>query len=138
MVRIRSEHAIGFLKGRFHSLKKLRVRIKDKKSHKFATYWVAACIGIHSFAMMCEAEERGGDDEAASADPFITEGLSDSSDSSDDPAAPSGHLMANRCRLLRGKEKREKLKKLLFRSKARRAERRAQERSLEESDEEMG
>ena len=138
MVRIRSEHAIGFLKGRFHSLKKLRVQIKDKKSHKFTTYWVVACIGIHSFAMMCEAEERGGDNEAASADPFIAEGLSDSSDSPDDPAAPSGHLTANRRQLLRGKEKREKLKKLLFWAKARRVERRAQERSLEESDEEMG
>ena len=72
--------------------------------------------------MMCEAEERGGDDEAASADPFIAEGLSDLSDSSDDPAAPSGHLTANRHRLLWGKEKREKLKKLLFWAKARRAE----------------
>ncbi|KAF8220343.1 hypothetical protein L208DRAFT_1127843, partial [Tricholoma matsutake] len=53
-VRIQSEHAIGFLKGRFHSLKNLRLHIKDKKSHIFATYWVAACIGVHAFAMQCE------------------------------------------------------------------------------------
>ncbi|KJA25910.1 hypothetical protein HYPSUDRAFT_100788, partial [Hypholoma sublateritium FD-334 SS-4] len=59
MLRIRSEHAIGFLKGRFQSLKDLRVAIKDENSHKFATYWVVACIGIHSFAMTCEAEEKG-------------------------------------------------------------------------------
>ena len=33
MVRIRSEHAIGFLKGRFASLKHLRIHIKNKTSH---------------------------------------------------------------------------------------------------------
>ncbi|KJA12826.1 hypothetical protein HYPSUDRAFT_96761, partial [Hypholoma sublateritium FD-334 SS-4] len=54
MVRIRSEHTIGFLKGRFQSLKGLRINIKDEASHKFATYWVVACIGLHNFAMMCE------------------------------------------------------------------------------------
>lgn len=51
MLRIRSEHAIGFLKGRFHSLKHLRVNISDETSHKIATYWVSTCVGIHSFAM---------------------------------------------------------------------------------------
>ncbi|KAE9388171.1 hypothetical protein BT96DRAFT_836679, partial [Gymnopus androsaceus JB14] len=58
MVRIRSEHAIGFLKGRFQSLKDLRVNISDEKSHKFATYWGLACILVHNFAMTCEEEER--------------------------------------------------------------------------------
>jgi hypothetical protein len=52
-VRIRSEHAIGFLKGRFHSLKNLHLKIRDKKSHILATFWVAACIAVHSFAMQC-------------------------------------------------------------------------------------
>jgi hypothetical protein len=37
MVHIRSEHAIGFLKGRFHLLKHLHIQIKDERSHKFAT-----------------------------------------------------------------------------------------------------
>lgn len=78
MVRIRSEHAIGFLKGRFHSLKHLRVQIADERSHKFATYWVAACIGIHAFAMQCEDDERS--DSNSDQDPFIAEGLSSSSD----------------------------------------------------------
>ncbi|KIK79248.1 hypothetical protein PAXRUDRAFT_84373, partial [Paxillus rubicundulus Ve08.2h10] len=58
MLRIRSEHAIGFLKGRFQSLKGLLVRIVDEKSHKFATYWVAACIGLHAFAVHCENKEK--------------------------------------------------------------------------------
>lgn len=38
MVHIRSEHAIGYLKGRFHSLKGIRVKIHDKATHRIATY----------------------------------------------------------------------------------------------------
>ena len=68
MIRIRSEHAIGFLKGRFQSLKELCLEICDDRSHKFATYWIAACVGIHSFAMQCEADERGGDHSDADED----------------------------------------------------------------------
>ena len=44
---IQSKHAIGYLKGRFQSLKELHVQITNQKSHKFATYWVACCIGVH-------------------------------------------------------------------------------------------
>jgi hypothetical protein len=82
MLRIRSEHAIGFLKGRFHSLKNLRIAIKDGNGHKVATYWVATCVAVHAFAMQCEAEERSDDEsEAVMQDPFIMEGLSSDSDS---------------------------------------------------------
>ncbi|KAF8227500.1 hypothetical protein L208DRAFT_1013916, partial [Tricholoma matsutake] len=56
MLCIQSEHAIEFLKGHFHSLKSLWIYIKNEKTHKIATYWVAACIGIHAFAMLCEEE----------------------------------------------------------------------------------
>jgi hypothetical protein len=87
MLRIRSEHSIGFVKGRFHSLKHLRVNITDESSHKIATYWVSACIGIHSFAMDCEERERGEDaDSDDEPDPFIAEGLSSESESSDSDA----------------------------------------------------
>ena len=97
IVRIRSEHAIGFLKGRFQSLKGLRVRIRDARSHKFATYWVLTCIGIHSFAMVCEEEERkkcGEDSEEVDNDPFIQQGLSLSSDSDNHrpPATSAVHV----------------------------------------------
>jgi len=50
-VQIQSEHAIGYLKGCFHSLKNLHLKIKDKATHILATYWIAACIGVHNFAM---------------------------------------------------------------------------------------
>ncbi|CAK5263861.1 unnamed protein product, partial [Mycena citricolor] len=134
MVRIRSEHAIGFLKGRFQSLKGLRVSIKDERTHKLATYWVAACVAVHSFAMDCEQEERGlgnktDEDVAVMADPFIAEGLSSESDSAEGDGTygagasyTGGH---------EGKQQREKLKRRLFRAKARRQERRTQRQRQE-------
>jgi hypothetical protein len=119
MVRIRSEHAIGFLKGRFHSLKNLRVRIKDKKSHKYATYWVAACIGLHAFAMICEDKEDPDRDtlHVGQRDPFIDEGLSTPSDS--DRNIPLHPQRASAGRLQAGKARREQLKRRLFRSQNR-------------------
>lgn len=128
MVRIRSEHAIGFFKGRFHSMKDLRVNIKDEKTHRFATYWVAACVGVHSFAMQCEEEERGGDgdDEAVMADPFIDEGLSSTSGSEADNAPPLAGIQVHA-----GKSKREQLKRRLFRAKERRSRHRAQKQRRE-------
>ena len=57
MVHTQSEHVIGFLKGQFHLLKHFWLQISDESSHKFTTYWIAGCIGIHVFAMQCEDEE---------------------------------------------------------------------------------
>lgn len=130
MVRICSEHAIGFLKGRFHSLKHLRVHIKDANSHKLATYWIAACVGLHAFAMQCKAEERVEDDDEHQDDPFVAEGLSSSSGSDNDtppPRNPTQH------RLQAGKARREALKQALFRAQERRARWRDERRDDEDS-----
>ena len=79
MIHIRSEHAFGFLKGQFHSLKNLCVGIKDKNSHLIDMYWVATCVILHAFTIQCEDDERldAGDDEGdvVMCDPFIVEGL---------------------------------------------------------------
>ncbi|KAF8197179.1 hypothetical protein K438DRAFT_1967426 [Mycena galopus ATCC 62051] len=125
MVRIRSEHAIGFIKGRFQSLKALRVNIKDEKTHKFATYWIAACIGLHSFTMQSEDAERGsaGDADAVMDDPFIADGLSSAS-SSEGNVGPA--LQGGGTRLQDGKAKREHLKLRLFKAKDKRRRHRAQ------------
>jgi len=113
MVRIRSEHAIGFLKGRFYSLKHLRVNIRNEKSHKFATYWIASCIALHAFAMQCEDDENL---DCELRDPFIDEGLSSSSES--DNAGSRAHPRSGRSgRLQAGKAHRERLKRRLFRAK---------------------
>ncbi|KIM77327.1 hypothetical protein PILCRDRAFT_76885 [Piloderma croceum F 1598] len=90
MVRIHSKHVIGFLKGRFHSLKHLQLHISDERSQKFATYWIAACIGVYAFIMQCEDEEQE-DVDSDFEDPFIAEGLSPSSSSSDSEPTPQSH-----------------------------------------------
>ena len=88
MVCICLEHAIGFLKGCWHSLKHLRIQIMDERSHKFATYWIAACVGLHAFAMQCEEDEHTDGDGSEYEDPFIAEGLSSSSSDDGDNAPP--------------------------------------------------
>jgi DDE superfamily endonuclease len=113
-IRIRSEHAIGYLKGRFQSLKELRVQIMNQKSHKFATYWVACCIGVHAFAMACEAADEDNDYDGQD---FINDGLSSSSDSDAGVVLPRQQRPG---RLGEGKALCEALKRRLFRAKARR------------------
>ena len=113
-IRIRSEHAIGFLKGRFQSLKELRIQIRNKKSHKFATYWVACCVGVHAFAMACE---DAGETYEYDRQEFIDDGLSSLSDSESDVAAAWQQRPG---RLGEGKALCEALKRRLFRAKERR------------------
>jgi len=125
IIRIRSEHPIGFLKGWFPSLKNLRVVIRDGNGHKVATYWVAGCVAIHSFAMQCEADERSDDEsDAAMQDPFIMEGLSSDSDS-DSIYPPTECTRIAGTHLQGGKAHRQWLKERHFHAKTRRAERRA-------------
>ncbi|KAJ7091298.1 hypothetical protein C8R43DRAFT_908307, partial [Mycena crocata] len=53
-VRIRSEHCVGFLKGRWSSLRGLRVAINGEKGLQYASLWIVACINLHAFAMKHE------------------------------------------------------------------------------------
>ncbi|KAJ7698403.1 hypothetical protein B0H17DRAFT_1006841 [Mycena rosella] len=130
MLRIRSEHAIGFLKGGFHSLKHLRVNIRDEATHKIATYWVSACIGIHAFALRSEAQERAADIDSDDPDPFIAEGLSSTDDDSEGNGVFAQQGAAgSRTRLSHGKVFREDLKGRLFRAHDRRRARRAARRA---------
>ncbi len=55
-VRIRSEHAIGYLKERFQSLKELRVGINNCKDMRFSSYWIQVCIILHAFVIDHELE----------------------------------------------------------------------------------
>jgi hypothetical protein len=127
-LRIRSEHAIGFLKGRFQSLKGLRVRINDKKTHKYATYWIAACVAVHNFALCCKAEERT-EDQAIEDNPFFRECIDDSEDedsssSSEDKRPLDACTFMTQGRLSRGKERCESLKTAMLRAVEQRRERR--------------
>ncbi|CAD7060363.1 unnamed protein product [Tilletia caries] len=58
-VRVRSEHAFGYLKGRFQSLRGLRVFIQDSEDHHRAVKTVVAALVAHNLALRWDrAEER--------------------------------------------------------------------------------
>jgi hypothetical protein len=50
-VRIESEHAIGYLKGRFQSLRELRLKVNSEDHVQYVNLWIQACIILHSFCM---------------------------------------------------------------------------------------
>ena len=67
-IQIRSEHCMGYLKGRWSSLRGLRLRIDDEDNHMFATLWIASCIHLHNFAIGHERKDN------PEADSFYIEG----------------------------------------------------------------
>lgn len=105
ILRIRSEHAIGYLKGRFQS-------------------WISCCIGIHAFAMDSEARANGAaGHDFFEDDPFLAEGLCDDEDP-EAAAPPVFHRTAGTSeRLQRGKRFREGLKEEFLQYQERRSER---------------
>lgn len=42
---------MGFLKGRWSSLRGLRVKIDNSKGLQYACLWITACVHLHAFAM---------------------------------------------------------------------------------------
>jgi DDE superfamily endonuclease len=67
-IRVRVEHCIGILKGRFQSLKGLRIVLRRDKDIKRAVYWIRACCVLHNFLLKEEEcskwlDEEMGDDE---------------------------------------------------------------------------
>jgi hypothetical protein len=61
-VRIAAEHTIGKLKGRFGSLRGLRICIYDKATHHKALQWVAACFVLHNMLLDIDEDELGEDE----------------------------------------------------------------------------
>lgn len=117
-VRIRSEHAVGYLKGRLPSLHGLRLRIDNVDHIKF-TYWIIACMAIHNFAMQHEHITD------FTLDSFFQEGLAivaqDQLLQGDQAAAEASADAQERVRvderdmeLLRARIKREEIKRELF------------------------
>ncbi|KZT39960.1 hypothetical protein SISSUDRAFT_984079, partial [Sistotremastrum suecicum HHB10207 ss-3] len=56
-IRVRSEHCMGALKGRFQSLRGLRVLINRKRDHVFATRWIEMCMILHNLVVDVEGDE---------------------------------------------------------------------------------
>jgi hypothetical protein len=57
-VRVRSEHFYGSLKGRFQSLRELRIQIQGKDDLDYAAMWIWCCLILHN--MIIEIEEELG------------------------------------------------------------------------------
>ncbi|KAF7372357.1 DDE Tnp4 domain-containing protein [Mycena venus] len=117
-IRIRSEHAVGYLKGRFPSLKGLRLRIDNKEHQLFATVWVIACMVVHNFCMEHEHLTTRFE-----LDTFFQEGrrimeeeqAQKSNDDQNDEEMDNVALAdARDIELLEAQIKREKLKQALF------------------------
>lgn len=54
---------MGFLKGRFQSLRGLRQQIKDERDHRLAVEWIRACLIIHTLIHDIETESHNCDAE---------------------------------------------------------------------------
>jgi hypothetical protein len=117
-IRIRSEHAVGYLKGRFPSLKGLRLRIDNRDHQLFATTWIIACMVVHNFCI--EHEHMAA---AFELDIFFQEGRRIMAEDRQANGAPDEddadmdsivRADARDIELLEAQIKREKLKKALF------------------------
>ncbi len=53
---IQSKHTIGYLKGRFQSLKKLRFQVLNAQDLAYVTLWINTCIILHAFCLDHELE----------------------------------------------------------------------------------
>ncbi|KAF7358190.1 DDE Tnp4 domain-containing protein [Mycena venus] len=117
-VGLPGKHAVGYLKGRFPSLKGLRLRIDNKEHQLFATVWVIACMVVHNFCMEHERLTTRFE-----LDTFFQEGrrimeeeqAQKSNDDQNDEEMDSVALAdARDIELLEAQIKHEKLKQALF------------------------
>jgi hypothetical protein len=58
-LRVRSEHCIGALKGRWQCLRDLRVNINSVADHERACRWITVAIILHNLVIDVEGEESG-------------------------------------------------------------------------------
>jgi hypothetical protein len=56
-LRVRSEHCMGALKGRWQSLRGLRVAINSKREHVQACRWITVAIVLHNIVVSQEGSE---------------------------------------------------------------------------------
>ena len=86
-VRIRSEHAIGVLKGRFQSLKELRFQISDQKKHTFIILWIVCCLILHNLIIRIEEADGGFE---ADIEEWYRERIEDGGNSDDESDEEDG------------------------------------------------
>ena len=110
-VRVKSEHAMGYIKGRFSSLRGLRQQIGDALDHKRALAWVKTCIVIHTLISFIEE----GDEDDEFMDELVREGT-DLNAPDDVMIGQAGRDQSDSQREAQGQRKRTELKTMLFES----------------------
>ncbi|KIJ58573.1 hypothetical protein HYDPIDRAFT_102367, partial [Hydnomerulius pinastri MD-312] len=102
------EHAFAALKGRFQSLRELRLQIQTEKDVHIAVYWVMCCLILHNMIIRFEEQRRvviAGTMEWA-----IQEGRGSEDDG-------GGGVCADPPRMTPGQKFRERLMERLFRDR---------------------
>ena len=107
-VHVKSEHAMGYLKGRFSSLQGLCQQINNATNHKHALAWVKTCIIIHTFVSFVE---RGDEDEE-----FITELVQEGTDALGNCIQQADSGPSDIQQETDGQRKHTELKRMLFES----------------------
>jgi hypothetical protein len=107
-VRVKSEHAMGYLKGRFSSLRGLRQQIDNAVDHKRALAWVKTCVIIHTLVSFVEEGDEDGE--------FMDELVREGTDAPGDVIVQAHREPSDAQRETRGLTKRNELKTLLFES----------------------
>lgn len=60
-VRVSVEHAFGLLKGRWQSLKEIRIQVSDERARGWMRNWIKACFILHNLCIIFEGDH--GDEE---------------------------------------------------------------------------
>jgi hypothetical protein len=94
-IRVRTEHAISLLKGRFQSLHELRIQIGSHNHHMRAIIWIRCCIILHNLIIQFEGNEDGDVDWRTRCIAAGWHGMDDSQDSNgrdEDPDDDGGNI----------------------------------------------
>ena len=99
---------MGYLKGRFSSLRGLRQQIGDTTDHKRALAWVKTCIIIHTLVSFVEEGDEDND--------FMNELVREGTDAPGDAIGQADRDQSDTQRETQGQRKRTELKMMLFES----------------------
>jgi len=95
-LRIRSEHCMGALKGRFQCLRGLRISINSKRDHHFACRWITIAVILHNLIIDVEGSRSAAHfaQDHSNADEFEDHGIRDEPIIGNDDEAKRKELVA--------------------------------------------
>lgn len=73
-MRVVNEHTIGVLKGRWSSLRELRVQIRQNEDMNRVLLWLSACVVLHNMVLLfgddwpSDGESSGSDSDSENSD----------------------------------------------------------------------